>query len=149
MPSSFLRTLFPTVVLLATIAGCDLDDEDPSIAQGAAGPVAIILQIDGEIPGFTNPSDFLTPSAMSQYKLEDLLNRASKDIQVQEVVVHFLAPQIGWARAGEIGDAITRFKKSGKPMMCPGICINMHRDSEAMQTIGLFLIDYSVANHIP
>ena len=118
MPSSFLRTLFPTVVLLATIAGCDLDDEDPSIAQGAAGPVAIILQIDGEIPGFTNPSDFLTPSAMSQYKLEDLLNRASKDIQVQEVVVHFLAPQIGWARAGEIGDAISRFKKSGKPITC-------------------------------
>ncbi len=118
MPNLFSRSLFSAVVLFTAIAGCDLDGEEPSTARGATGPVAILLQIDGEIPNFPNPADFLRSTAMSQYRLEDLLNRASKDVQVQEVIVHFLAPQIGWARAGEIGDAISRFRESGKPIMC-------------------------------
>ena len=118
MPSLFFRSILPAVVFFTAITGCDLDSEEPSPVNGATGPVAVLLEIDGEIPSFPNPADFLKSTAMSQYRLEDLLNRASNDVQVQEVIVHFLAPQIGWARAGEIGDAISRFKESGKPITC-------------------------------
>jgi len=100
------------------LAGCDLDMEPAEVAHGTAGPAAVLLEIDGRVPQFPDPSGFLSGFAKSQHELEKLFERAASDIQVQEVVVHFGAPEVSWARAGEIGDAIARLSATGKPVTC-------------------------------
>jgi protease IV len=102
---------------LATCA-CDFDLSQKAPPAAPTGPVAVLLEVDGELPSFSGAPDLFAPFAMSQHKLESLFDRAAKDILVQEVVVRFGAPQVGWARASEIADAIARLAASGKPVTC-------------------------------
>jgi len=100
----------------AALSGCDLSTDEPP--PEAKGPSVVLLAVDGPMPSFPSGPGLLTPFAESQHKLEALLERAASDIMVQEVVVRFGAPQVGWARAAEIGAAIARLAASGKPVTC-------------------------------
>jgi len=105
------------VLSAALLLGCEpgsREGSDPS----AKGPVAVLFEIDGEMPPFDTPSGFLGSQGMSQHRFEKLLDRATRDIQVQEIVLHFGTPQIGWGRAWDLSEAISRARASGKPMTC-------------------------------
>jgi protease-4 len=105
------------MALLSPLA-CDLDGDDQQVPSGPKGPIAVIFEVDGPLPHFPDPTGLLGAIQVSQHRLEQLLARAASDIQVQEVVVHLGAPEIGWARAGEVGDAIARVAQAGKPVTC-------------------------------
>jgi len=114
------KILAPAFAALAIAAlalpGCDADA--PATPRGPTGPYAVVLEVDGPLPQFPDPTGMLGSLALSQHRLTRLLERAAADIQVQEIVLHIGAPEIGWARATEIGDAIARAAKSGKPVSC-------------------------------
>jgi len=114
-----MRAIRLSLALFAVLAvtapsACDQPPEEPQYK----GPSAVLLAVDGPMPSFPSQPGLLTPFAESQQKLEALLDRAASDIMVQEVVVRFGAPQVGWARAAEIGAAIARLAASGKPVTC-------------------------------
>jgi protease-4 len=111
-----------SLALIAALAaapfGCDLGLSSAAPAPAAKGPVAVLLAVDGPLPSFPSQPGLLTPFAESQHKLEALLDRAAGDVMVQEVVIRFGAPQVGWARAAELAAAIGRLTASGKPVSC-------------------------------
>jgi protease-4 len=113
-----LALAFTAALAAATAPGCDLSLSPEEAPPAPAGPAAVLLAVDGPLPSFPSQPGLLTPFAESQHRLEGLLDRAAADINVQEVVVRFGAPQIGWARAAEIGAAISRLAASGKPVTC-------------------------------
>jgi len=113
------KSLAPALAALAIAAssslGCEPEEPTP---HGPTGPYAAVFEIDGPMPQFPDPAGMLGGMSTSQHRLTRLLDRAANDIQVQEIVLHIGAPEIGWARATEIGDAIARSAKSGKPVTC-------------------------------
>jgi protease-4 len=116
----FARPFLALLLGLAASApsGCDLSLTSDEPEAEAKGPTAVLLDVDGPLPSFPSQPGLLTPFATSQHRLEELLDRAAADIMVQEVVVRFGTPQIGWARASEIAAAVKRLVASGKPVTC-------------------------------
>jgi protease IV len=108
------------IVAALAAAGCDCDLGlgGPSEPSGPRGPVAVVFELDGELPQFPGPSGMLGGTSLSQQELIRRLDSAAADLQVQQVIVHLASPRLGWARAREIGDAITRVAESGKPVTC-------------------------------
>jgi len=111
--------LAPVAVALAIAAtalpGCEPGEPKPT---GPTGPCAAVFEIDGPMPQFPDPAGMFGGMVVSQHRLTRLLAQAAADVQVQEIVLHIGAPEIGWARATEIGDAIARAAESGKPVTC-------------------------------
>jgi protease IV len=90
--------------------------------RGRGGAVAsrsyLYLDLQGEIP--EQPSSelgtFLERRPPSLRALVDSLDRAASDSRVAAVVVRVsVLPDSGWATVQELRDAITRFRRSGKP----------------------------------
>ena len=78
----------------------------------------LYLDLQGEIP--EQPSSelgtFLERKPPSLRALVDSLDRAASDGRISAVVVRVSSlPDSGWATVEELRDAITRFKRSGKP----------------------------------
>lgn len=110
-------TLMTSMIAAATLSiSCGTDDAVDEDQTG--GPRAVLFEIGGPLSSFDNPSDFLGSGTMSQHELETLLARAARDIQVQEIVLHFSAVGIGWGRGWDLSDAISRATESGKPVTC-------------------------------
>jgi protease-4 len=117
------REALPRFALLLILAlvpplACD-DGASETDEEGALkGPIAVLFEIDGPIAAFDDPAGLMGSAGVSQYRLEKLIARAGRDIQVQEIVFHFGSPQIGWARAWELSDAIAQASRSSKPVTC-------------------------------
>ncbi len=104
---------------LLALVGCSLDIESPSTeSKEPMGPMAVLFNIDGPMPQFSNQAGMLPSLAVSQYKLETLLKKAAGDLQVQEVVIHFGHSSLSFARAGELVEAIKQVVIRGKPVTC-------------------------------
>ena len=108
--------LLIAAALAASACGLDLAQKAP--VPEPTGPSAVLLEVDGAMPSFSTAPSLFAPFAVSQQRLESLFDRAAKDIMVQEIVIRFGAPQMGWARASEISDAIAKLAASGKPVTC-------------------------------
>ncbi len=104
--------------LVAGACDCDLDFGGDPQAAGPIGPHAVLFDIDGPLPSFSGAGPLLAAMGQSQYRLEELLDRAGRDPNVQEVVVRIGNPEIGMARAQELSDAITRIAATGRPVTC-------------------------------
>jgi protease-4 len=78
----------------------------------------LYLRLEGEVPE-QPPSDFgsfLEKRPASLRTLMESLDRAATDPKVRAVVVRVsVLPDSGWGKVQELRDAITRFRKSGKP----------------------------------
>jgi protease-4 len=78
----------------------------------------LYLRLEGEVPE-QPPSDFgsfLEKRPASLRTLMQSLDRAAADPKVRAVVVRVsILPDSGWGKVQELRDAITRFRKSGKP----------------------------------
>jgi protease IV len=78
----------------------------------------LYLRLEGEVPE-QPPGDFgsfLEKRPASLRTLMQSLDRAASDPKVRAVVVRVsLLPDSGWGKVQELRDAITRFRKSGKP----------------------------------
>jgi len=78
----------------------------------------LYLRLEGEVPE-QPPSDFGSflerrPASLRTLMLS--LDRAATDPKVRAVVVRVsILPDSGWGKVQELRDAITRFRKSGKP----------------------------------
>ncbi|MCP4196496.1 MAG: signal peptide peptidase SppA, partial [Proteobacteria bacterium] len=101
------------------IVGCGLDQE--SSVPGdirIQGPAAVFFSLDGSMSEFPTPSGIFSATQISQYRLEQLLKKATDDAQVKEVVVHFGTVQISFARAGELASALKQVTARGKQLTC-------------------------------
>jgi protease-4 len=78
----------------------------------------LYLRLEGEVPE-QPPADFgsfLERRPASLRTLMQSLDRAATDPKVRAVVVRVsVLPDSGWGKVQELRDAITRFRKSGKP----------------------------------
>ena len=78
----------------------------------------LYLRLEGEVPE-QPPADFgsfLERRPASLRTLMQSLDRAAADPKVRAVVVRVsVLPDSGWGKVQELRDAITRFRKSGKP----------------------------------
>ena len=115
-----LRSLFAFLagILFIVQASCSKDKPALIQPQSMKTPAAVIFEIDGAIPQFSGTGGLLPSTVTSQYKLTSLVKRAMKDVLVSEIIFHFGAPEVGWARAGEISDLIASATTSGKPVTC-------------------------------
>ena len=116
------RTLLHILWLLfctLSVAGCDLDMEslEDSMDPEDGGPVAVVFHLDGDMPEFDDPGAMFGPPGPTQQRLLRLLKKASRDLLVQEIVIHVHALPTGWARAAEIADGISKAAKH-KPVTC-------------------------------
>jgi protease-4 len=94
------------------------------VLRGSKGGVTwsadsyLYLRLEGEVPE-QPPSDFgsfLEKRPASLRTLMQSLDRAAADPKVRAVVVRVsILPDSGWGKVQELRDAITRFRKSGKP----------------------------------
>ena len=94
------------------------------VLRGSKGGVSfnqdsyLYLRLEGEVPE-QPPSDFgsfLERRPASLRTLMQSLDRAAADPKVRAVVVRVsVLPDSGWGKVQELRDAITRFRKSGKP----------------------------------
>ena len=90
----------------------------PGTASAWAGKSYLYLNLAGEIPE-QPPSElpsFLERRPPTLRTLVDSIDRAGRDSKVDALVlrVGFL-PDAGWGKVQELRDAITRFRRSGKP----------------------------------
>ena len=107
------------VLTLLVFCGCGFGSGDGKPEQtGPTGPFAILFDIDGEMPQFSSPAGGLRPPTVSQYRLTELLEKATGDYRVQEIVVHIGTPELSLARAQELVDALLRVSLAGKPLFC-------------------------------
>ncbi len=107
------------IAALFSLCGCSLDMASPQTESAALkGPAAVLFNIDGSMPQFTNTAGMFPSLEVSQHRLEGLLAKAAGDLQVQEIVVHFGSPLLSLARAGELVQAIRRVAERGKPVTC-------------------------------
>lgn len=110
--------LLVLVSLPAAACDCGLDfgGEEPDAYP--AGPHAVLMELDGPIPAFPGGGALLGAMTKSQHRIEDLLDRASRDPLVEELVIHVGNPEIGMARARDLSDAIGRVAATGRPVTC-------------------------------
>ncbi len=107
------------VSALLILNGCGFGAEQASPpVDKLKGPAAVLFNIDGAIPQFPNSSSLFKSGAHSQYKLEQLLSKAAGDLMVQEIVIHLGAPDLSFARAGELVQALKNVSARGKPLVC-------------------------------
>jgi protease-4 len=104
--------------LLAVGCDCDLVPGGGQSAEGPAGPHAVLIELDGPLPAFSGGGLLFGAMLQSQHRIEELLDRAGRDPNVQELVFHIGNPEIGMARAHELSDAIARVAATGRPVTC-------------------------------
>jgi len=78
----------------------------------------LYLRLEGEVPeqSANDFGSFLEKRPASLRTLMQSLERAATDPKVRAVVVRVsILPDSGWGKVQELRDAITRFRKSGKP----------------------------------
>ncbi|HEX2897287.1 MAG TPA: S49 family peptidase, partial [candidate division Zixibacteria bacterium] len=64
------------------------------------------------------PKPVFGKKAFSFYTLISSIYRAADDPSIKELVIKMRQPELGFAQAQEIRDALTFFKSSGKPIVC-------------------------------
>ncbi|MDJ0762065.1 MAG: signal peptide peptidase SppA [Myxococcota bacterium] len=111
-----------SIAALIALSSCGIDLFDADVPEQDAvtprGPAAVLLEIDGALPPFPESSGLFPTMVKSQYKLEALLAKASRDLQVQELIIHIGSPAISFPRAGELADAIWRVSQHNKQVTC-------------------------------
>lgn len=118
-PSGFPRTLVWFALFGSLVVGCDCDPLPTPTPPEQKGPIAALFHLDKEIPAFPSTAGFLSSESISQHKLQDLLVKASKDLAVQEIVLHFgTIENMSFGRAYELAETIRRVSDSGKKLTC-------------------------------
>ncbi len=108
-----------SLIFAISITACGLgSDKEPSQESGPKGPFAVVFDIDGEMPQFPRPPGSFSAPATSQHRLQELLEKASSDFRVQEIVIHIGNPMLSLARAQELVDALRKTVDTGKPLVC-------------------------------
>ena len=107
----------PLAFLVFTACSLDFNSGPPEEAK-SAGPAAVLLHLGGSLPTFRESGGLLPSVARSQYALEKLIDRAARDLQVQELVAQLGGAEVSLARAMELARALKRFAASGKPVTC-------------------------------
>lgn len=93
-----------------------LTDRKPSIADNSV----LLLRLEGEFP--ERPTvEIPLPAFEGQASLTvrdvwSLLKRAAADSRIKAVVIAPRRLSVGWAKAQELHESLTAFKKSGKPL---------------------------------
>ena len=100
MHTSIYRSLRILAVLAFVFflnCGCDFEPKEPSSLKNS-GPIAVLFNIDGSMPAFSNGAGLFPTLQMSQYRLTRLIEKSAADIQVQEVIVHIGSPEFSGGR---------------------------------------------------
>ncbi|MBL8223021.1 MAG: S49 family peptidase, partial [Bryobacterales bacterium] len=88
-------------------------ERPPSVARGAT----LVLPLSGVISeapaGVLEP---FAPAPLTTFAIWDVLRKAAADERIAAVLVEPDKPSAGWAKLGEIRDAIQRFRRTGKPV---------------------------------
>ncbi len=122
---------FVIIMTCLLFAGCgfNMETQAPAV-RTPAGPFAVVLILDGPLPQFDAPQNFLGNMGQNQYDFLKTLRKAAYDLNVQEIVVHIGAPEVSLGRASEIVAALKQVSAAGKPLTC-------HIDS--VDNIGYFI----------
>ncbi len=88
----------------------------PNVAQNSV----LVLNVSGELPDYV-PEDPLTKALGIKQQLSfssvlTQLRKAKVDKRISAVMLDIEFPEIGWAKADELRDAVADFKTSGKPV---------------------------------
>jgi len=110
--------LLALVAPLVVACDCGLGFGGDDHSSGPAGPHAVLIDLDGPMPAFPGGGPLFGAIAESQYRIEQQLERLSRDPNVQELIVHVGNPEIGMARARELSDAIGRVAATGRTVTC-------------------------------
>lgn len=113
------------LVLLTTLTflwGCTCDFGLDSLGKSEnddaeGGPIAVLFHLDGSMPHYSDTGALLSEPALSQDKFAKRMKKAQRDILVQEIILHFSAIHLGFARTNEIASLIKEAAKE-KPVTC-------------------------------
>ena len=101
--------------LVVAVVVMSLNDE-PEVASNSV----LVLNVEGSLPDYTNADElssrFFGGETNSLSNLLLQLRKAKADKRVSAVLLDIGMLGGGWAKADEIRDAITDFRKSGKPI---------------------------------
>lgn len=93
--------------------------------RGASSPVATRRVLTFDVPATLEEDepevDFFSPgswrrSRLTLFEVLETLHRAAVDPQVKALVLHIDGIDWGWAKVGEVRDALGEFRKAGKPV---------------------------------
>ncbi len=117
--SGSARTLVWFALAGALMGGCDCNPLPTPKPQAQRGPFAVLFHLDGDLPAFPSTAGLLSGPTLSQHRLQELLDRASRDLSVQEIVIHFgTIENLAFGRAHELAQTIARASQSGKKITC-------------------------------
>src|ERR1043166_477886 len=110
------------VLVLVLVVGCLLALVVMSLGREPDVPSnsVLVLRVEGSLPDFTNADEISTrffgaePNSLSNLLLQ--LRKAKADKRVGAVLLDVGMVGGGWAKAEEIRDAVSDFRKSGKPI---------------------------------
>ncbi len=112
--AGFLLAGFGAVVLVFALARAG--DRKPSVPDGAT----LVVKLSGEVPEIA-PVEIPLPMFESQspltlHDLWELFRKAEADNRIKAVVLEPSGVAVGWGKVQELRDAVTRFRKTGKPV---------------------------------
>ena len=119
-----LRNRVAMAVLAVCASACDGRPEykNPNASPGAAkqkGPKNVIVDLSAGVPEVDAPGMFGLPGDPRSFDaLVESLRGLRRDGDVKGIFVRLGSVEIGAARAGEIGDALFRFRDKGIPVHC-------------------------------
>ncbi len=92
-----------------------------SAASRLSAPAVLVFDVPATLSEGPPParSLFLGPRRRARYTTYDVLRalrHAADDDQVSGLVLHIGSLDWGWAKIGEVRDAVTRFRQTGKPV---------------------------------
>ena len=92
----------------------------PAVSR-ISSPAVLIFELPATLAEGPPParSVFMGPRRRSRYTMYDVLRTlraAAEDDQVSGLVLHVGSLDWGWAKIGEVRDAVTRFRQAGKPV---------------------------------
>jgi protease-4 len=87
-------------------------DRPPRVVSGTTLTLRLTGAITEAVPGSWNPLD---PPALTSFAIWDVLRKAAVDPRISALWLEPEKPAVGWAKLGEIREALLEFRKSGKP----------------------------------
>jgi protease-4 len=87
-------------------------DRPPRVASGTTLTLRLSGAVTEAVPGSWNPLD---PPALTSFAIWDVLRKAAVDPRISALWLESDKPAAGWAKMGEIREALLAFRKSGKP----------------------------------
>ncbi|HEX6622278.1 MAG TPA: signal peptide peptidase SppA, partial [Pyrinomonadaceae bacterium] len=91
-------------------------DNEPTVRDNSV----LVLKVEGELPDFTNVDPLMgrlfggNPNSLTSLLTQ--LKKAKADKRIAAVLLDVGFVETGWAKAGEVRDAVADFRASGKPI---------------------------------